>query len=139
MAHSWMVRRGWVAGVLSLVAIGVLAMGLLSGNADAVQKTVQGEATYYADRFDGRTTASGVTFDNDAMMAAHLTWPFGTVVRVTAIETGKSIEVEIVDRIGKSATATIDLSQAAADRLGFLTTGEGRIPVRIEVIRWGDS
>lgn len=132
-------RRGWVPGVLTLVAIGVLLVGLLSGRADTVLETVTGDATYYADRFDGRTTASGATFDNDAMLAAHRSWPFGTLVRVTALDSGKSVKVTIADRIGKGSPATIDLSQKAADRLGFLATGEGRIPVRLEVLEWGDS
>ncbi|MBK8906481.1 MAG: septal ring lytic transglycosylase RlpA family protein [Rhodospirillales bacterium] len=98
--------------------------------------TQEGMAHYYAKRFHGRKTASGIPLDNNAMVAAHKTWPFGTIVRVTAVNTGKSVEVKVIDRIGRSPTV-IDLSRAAASELGFLATGEGQIPVKLDVVKWG--
>jgi peptidoglycan lytic transglycosylase len=101
----------------------------------------EGLASYYADQFDGRTTASGTVFDNDALLAAHPSYPFGSVVRVTNLRNRRSIDVRIVDRGPASAIRArgviIDLSRAAARQLGFIT--DGRTRVRVEVLKWGGS
>jgi rare lipoprotein A len=98
-----------------------------------------GLASYYGKEFDGRTTASGVRFDMRAMVAAHPTYPFGTLVRVTNLKTGRSVRVRIVDRgpaPGPRAEGVIiDLSMQAADALDFVR--DGRTRVRIDVLRWG--
>lgn len=99
-----------------------------------------GEATYYADFFHGRTAASGLTFRNDELFAAHRTYPFGTVVRVTNLANQKHVLVLIIDRgpNGTSARARrtiIDVSRRAAEILDFVT--DGRVPVRVDVLEWG--
>src|SRR5262245_15768274 len=58
----------------------------------------QGLASYYGPGFEGRVTASGETFDKNAMVAAHPTYPFGTVVRVTNLANGRRVIVRVVDR-----------------------------------------
>lgn len=102
-------------------------------------ETREGLASYYADSFHGKTTASGVRFDTKAMVAAHPTYPFGTRVRVTSLATRRSVQVVIVDRgpaRGPRAQGVIiDLSRAAATQLGFIRAGRTR--VRVEVLRWG--
>ena len=102
-------------------------------------ETREGLASYYGKGFHGKTTASGVRFDMNAMVAAHPTYPFGTRVRVTSVATRKSVQVRIVDRgPARSARADgviIDLSQGAASRLGFIRAGRTR--VRVEVLEWG--
>lgn len=100
----------------------------------------EGEATYYASKFDGRRAASGIVFRNSEPYAAHRTYPFGTLVRVTSLVNDRSVTVRVVDRgpHGSSARARrtiIDLSQSVARELDFLSAG--RIPVRIEVLEWG--
>lgn len=95
-----------------------------------------GFATYYGRDFDGRLTASGVRFDTGAMMAAHPTYSFGTIVRVTNLRNGASTRVRIVDR-GPTRSARrqgviIDVSAAAARSLGFIRSG--RAPVRVEIL-----
>jgi rare lipoprotein A len=95
-----------------------------------------GLASYYARSLDGRRTASGTRFDNDALVAAHPTHPFGTLVRVTNVRNRRSVTVRVVDR-GPARSARrngviIDLSRAAAGKLGFLTAGLAR--VRVEVV-----
>src|SRR4029450_4030791 len=81
----------------------------------------EGLASYYADQFEGRTTASGTVFDNDALIAAHPSYPFGSVVRVTNLRNRQSVDVRIVDRGPAPAVQArgviIDLSRAAAQRL----------------------
>lgn len=99
----------------------------------------EGLASYYGPGFHGRTTASGVRFDRRAMVAAHPSYPFGTLVRVTNLANGRAVRLRIDDR-GPAAPmqadgVIIDVSEGAAARLGFLK--EGRTNVRIEVVRWG--
>jgi len=101
-----------------------------------------GEATYYASLFDGRRTASGIVFSNEEPFAAHRTWPFGTVVRVTNERNGREVLLTVVDR-GPNGTSeralrtVIDVSQSAARELDFIL--DGRVPVRVEVLRWGEG
>ena len=96
----------------------------------------EGLASWYGPGFHGRTTASGIVFDSRAMVAAHPRLPFGTRVRVLRISSGTTVDVEIVDRgpaAGpRSEGVVIDLSEAAAERLGFIRAGRTR--VRLEVL-----
>jgi rare lipoprotein A len=101
---------------------------------------VEGEATYYASLFDGRRTASGITFHNSEMYAAHPSFPFGTLLRVTNLANQRSVIVNVVDRGPSGARAAergriIDLSQKAAADLDFIR--QGHTLVRIEVLEWG--
>ncbi len=104
--------------------------------APGAEREEEGLASWYGGAFHERTTASGIPFDRHAMVAAHPTLPFGTRVRVHRVSTGRSVEVEIVDRgpaAGpRRAGVVIDLSEAAAERLEFIR--EGRTRVRIEVV-----
>ncbi len=100
----------------------------------AVAMDVQeGEASYYADSLNGNKTASGAVYDKDAMTAAHRTLPFGTRVKVTYLKTGNSVEVEINDRGPHAKNRIIDLSRAAASKVGMLDDGHGK--VKLEVIK----
>lgn len=91
--------------------------------------TQEGLASFYASRYQGRATASGAPYDENAMTAAHRTLAFGTRVQVTHLNTGKQVEVEINDRGPFVEGRIIDLSREAARRLGILA--EGLAPVRI--------
>ncbi len=71
------------------------------------------EASYYADKFNGKKTASGAIFSNSKLTAAHRTLAFGTRVKVTNIANNKSVEVEINDRGPFKKTREIDLSKRA--------------------------
>ncbi len=106
-----------------------------------VLKTQIGDATFYASHFQGRKTASGRLFDKNKAMAAHRTYPFGTVVRVTNLRNMRSVNVVIVDRgpYGKNRRegAIIDVSPSAAEKLGILRTGQAR--VKLEVLVWGNG
>lgn len=98
-----------------------------------------GLASYYADSFHGRTTASGVTFDNRAPVAAHPSLPFGSLVRITNIANGRSVDVRVIDR-GPAASARargviVDVSRAVAEQLDFVLAG--RTQVRLEVLQRG--
>lgn len=92
-----------------------------------------GMASYYGRRFEGRRTASGDTFRHDGLTAAHRSYPFGTVVRVTSGR-GEYVDVRITDRL-PSRHAIIDLTERAAARLNMLRAGKTRVTV--QVLEWG--
>ncbi|MGS2742853.1 septal ring lytic transglycosylase RlpA family protein [Halomonas sp. LS-001] len=83
----------------------------------------QGVASYYSDYFHGRTTASGETFNQQELTAAHKSLPFGTRVRVVRSDTGQEVEVVINDRGPFVKGRVIDLSKSAAQKLGMLNRG----------------
>jgi rare lipoprotein A len=91
-----------------------------------------GVASWYGAKFHGRTTASGEPYDMNAMTAAHPSLPFGTKVRVTNLENGRSVVVRINDRGPFAKRRIIDVSRHAAKHLDFLGAGQAR--VRVEVI-----
>jgi rare lipoprotein A len=132
MHNVMTLQRLMLAGALLLVSTGFTASA-----GQAVLKKQTGTATYYAKRFHGRKTASGARFDQDKLVAAHHRWPLGTLVRVTNTKNDRTVKVRIVDRLAKRSRAVIDLSRKAARQLRFLRTGEGRVPVRLEVLEWG--
>lgn len=92
---------------------------------------LSGVGSWYGDMFEGRETASGEAFDKAAMTACHSTLPFGTLVRVINLRNRRSVVVRINDR-GIRPDRIIDLSSAAADKIGMLETGVA--PVRIVVL-----
>lgn len=101
-----------------------------------LDSTETGPASYYADRFDGRRTASGEIFLQQECTAAHLHLPFGSVVRVTSMENGREVLVRVNDRGPFTGGRIIDLSRSAAEELGMITAGV--IGVRLEVVRLGE-
>lgn len=90
-----------------------------------------GMATYYASKFHGRRTASGERFDMAGFTAAHRTLPFGSKVRVTNAATGRSVVVRINDRGPFHGNRVIDVSRAAAERLGLIAPGSGRVKLSL--------
>lgn len=92
----------------------------------------QGWASWYGPGFDGNLSASGERFNQYAMTAAHKTLPFGTEVRVTNLDNGRSVVVRINDRGPFIPGRVIDLSTAAARVLGMVNSGVA--PVKVEVI-----
>lgn len=91
----------------------------------------QGSASYYAAKFNGRRTASGETFDNREMTAAHRTLPFGSLVRVTNPANGKSVVVRINDRGPFTRGRLIDVSRAAAEELGMVARGHATVELAL--------
>ena len=92
---------------------------------------LEGVASYYADQYNGRPTASGETYDMNDLTAAHRTLPFGTRLAVTNVSNGKTVEVRVNDRGPFKAGRIIDLSLEAARRLDMITPGTARVTLRI--------
>lgn len=97
----------------------------------------EGVASYYHNKFHGRTTANGERYNKRELTAAHRDYPFGTYVRVISMVNGKSVIVRINDRGPFRRARVIDLSRAAAEELDMIH--DGLAEVRIEVLSWGDS
>jgi len=122
-----MPTRSIAAGVLAALAFHPLS-AVAGGNSGFKQK---GVASYYADRFQGRKTASGVRYDKGALTAAHKTLPLGTKVRVTNLKNGESVDVEINDRGPHVKGRVVDLSRAAARELGMTSAGLAKIQLEV--------
>ena len=88
-----------------------------------------GQASYYAEKFQGRATASGEAYERSALTAAHRTLPFGTLVEVTNLGNGRTVTVRINDRGPFVKGRIIDLSYRAAADLDFIK--EGLADVRV--------
>ena len=101
--------------------------------AQGSERTAQtGKIAWYGRKFAGRKTASGQRFDPSAMTMAHPTLPFGTRVRVTNLDNGKSVIVRVNDRGPSTPGRIADLSQAAAEQIGM--TRAGVVEARLEVL-----
>ena len=120
-----------IIAAVAVVAILVAVIGLDSTFEDG-PVTQRGEASWYGPGFHGKKTASGQIYNQNAMTAASRTLPLGTRVMVTNLDNGKEVEVTINDRGPYAKGRIIDLSKAAARKLGFIKAGVAR--VRIEVI-----
>ncbi|MFN3678319.1 septal ring lytic transglycosylase RlpA family protein [Thermosynechococcus sp.] len=103
----------------------VVAMG-------PIRMQLTGLASWYGPGFHGARTANGERFDQEALTAAHRTLPFGTRVRVTNLQNGRSVVVRINDRGPFTGGREIDLSRSAAAAIGLIGVGVG--PVRIDVL-----
>jgi rare lipoprotein A len=86
-----------------------------------------GRASYYGAGFAGRPTASGEHFNPAGLTAAHRTLAFGTLVRVTNLDNGRSVVVRINDRGPFHGKRVIDLSHEAARRIGLIDQGHGEV------------
>ncbi len=93
---------------------------------------LRGVASWYGGVFNGRQTASGETFDKNAMTACHPTLPFGSLVRVVNLRNHRSVIVRITDRGLLYDNRIMDLSYAAAAKLGMVRSGVA--PVKIQIL-----
>ncbi len=131
-------RRAGRRGARGAVTVAAVAAGLLAacahpGRRPAEERVETGLASFYSDALQGRRTASGAPYDGRALTCAHRTLPFGTRVRVTDVETGRSVVVTVTDRGPYADGRIVDLSRAAARALGILERGLAR--VRLEPLR----
>ena len=114
-----------------------LLLVLLATSFASFAQIQTGKASFYADKFEGSTTASGEKYKHSKLTAAHKTLPFGTVVRVKNLSTNETVDVVINDRGPYVDGRIIDVSKSAAEKLGFVN--KGLAEVEIEVIDAGDG
>ena len=90
---------------------------------------IKGNASYYADKFHGRRTASGEIYNKDSMTCAHLKYPFGTVLKVRNPRNDRTVYVRVTDRGPYVKHRVIDLSRAAARELGIIQAGFSMVEI----------
>ena len=115
--------------LLIILALGVLSSCGTSKNAF----TQSGQGSYYADKFNGRPTASGAPYRPGQMTAAHNTLPFGTRIKVTNVKNGRSVKVVVNDRGPHVKGRIVDVSRKAARKLDLVEAGV--VPVQLKVIK----
>lgn len=91
-----------------------------------------GMASFYHNKFEGRRTSSGEIFSQKKLTCAHRTFPYGTRLKVTNLDNNKTVTVRVNDRGPYAKNRMIDLTTAAAQKLGFVHDGE--VVVQIEIV-----
>ena len=94
-------------------------------------------ASYYAEDFHGKRTSNGERFNMNDYTCAHKSLPFNTILKVTNLANGKTCEVRVNDRGPFVASREIDLSKAAAIKLGMI--GSGTTKVKLEIVKKGEN
>ena len=110
--------------------LGVLASDVFASAALSVYKN-SAVASYYADKYHGRKTSNGEVFNMYDLTAAHKSLPFNTKVKVTNLSNGKSVVVRINDRGPFVKGREIDLSKAAAVKIGMIKSGTAKVSLEI--------
>jgi rare lipoprotein A len=123
----------WVSGFGCIIVLLLSSCASPALKAGAMQ---EGLASYYGKEFDGRKTSNGEIFHKDDLTAAHRSYPFGTVLRVTNLKNGDQVNVRVNDRGPVKPERIIDLSYGAAKVIGLDRMGLAR--VRLEVLDWGE-
>jgi rare lipoprotein A len=123
-----MIRTPFLSRSIFLLAF--LAITACSGTK---KFTEVGQASYYSNKFQGRKMANGDRYRKGKLTAAHKTLPFGTKVKITNQQNGKTVKVKITDRGPHSRGRIVDLSLAAANRLDMVDAGTA--PVKLKVVR----
>jgi rare lipoprotein A len=109
-------------------------VGLIVCLASCAPKTTEtGKASFYADKFKGRPTSSGEIFRQHKRTAAHKTLPFGTKVKVTNLENGRTVKVRINDRGPFVAGRIIDLTKRAARKLKMVDAGVSNVEIKYKL------
>jgi rare lipoprotein A len=88
-----------------------------------------GLASYISNVFEGRPTASGAVYNQDSLVCGHNTYPFGTILKVTHLENGRSVRVRVIDRGPGIPGRIVNLSRAAAERIDMIEEGVVRVEV----------
>lgn len=115
---------------LSTLALFSLLAGCASHDVDPRGYDQTGGASWYGARHHGKRTASGEPFNQNALTAAHRSLPFGARVLVTNLSNQRSVVVRINDRGPHQRGRLIDLSRAAAEKIGMLRSGTARVRVQ---------
>jgi peptidoglycan lytic transglycosylase len=119
---------GIVIAIVSLATVWNLGIA-------TAQTAEEGIANFYSDKFQGKKTASGAVYDKNKLTASHKTLPYGTKVRVTNLDNGKSVVVAVNDRMKPGNPAVIDVTRRAAQDLGFTKAGKAKVKLEDGEIR----
>jgi rare lipoprotein A len=120
--------------VFSLLPSSVNAQKKDTVSKDNPKKTTRvfyGQASFYANKFNGRRTASGETFDQKKFTCACNVLPLGTWVKITNLRNKRTVIVKVNDRIHPKMRRVADLTRAAAQKLGYISSGLTRVKVEV--------
>lgn len=112
-------------------ATGASTLPPRAASADASSGTETGLAAVYSDRLNGHRTASGKRYHRNALTTAHKTLPFGTRIKVTNVKNHRTVELVVNDRGPKQAGRVLDVSVAAARKLGISRHGMAEVSVEV--------
>jgi rare lipoprotein A len=116
---------------LCIVMFVVLLGGPSVSGIALAQSSEEDTANFYSDRFQGKKMASGEVYDKNGFTASHKKYAFGTKVKVTNVENGKTVVVTVTDRMAQKNPAVIDVTRRAAEELGFAKSGKARVKVEV--------
>lgn len=116
-----------VKSILLLIFCSVISLSIVAKDA----RSFQGKASFYARKFNGRRTSSGERYKNNGYTAAHRSLPYGTLLEVTNKSNGKKAVVRVNDRGPHRRKVLLDLSYAAAQKIGIVRRGIGNVRVRV--------
>lgn len=122
-----MIKKSFLGLLCILLCGNILAQAKVETDGDT--KTLH--ATYYANKFNNRRTANGEVFSNQRYTCASKHYPFGTYLLVTNPRNGKEVVVRVNDRMSPRAKASIDLARVAAQQIGLISQGIGKVTVRV--------
>lgn len=114
----------------NIMKLTVLLLLLISFSSVSAQ-VEKGQASFYADKFEGRITASGEKYMHSQLTAAHKSLPFGTILRVTNLKNNKSVIVRVNDRGPFVKGRIVDLSKSAAQTLDFEKQGVAKVAIEV--------
>jgi rare lipoprotein A len=116
------------------LGIGAIVVTLVMAGATGMAgaQTEEGVANFYSDKFQGKKTSSGEVYDKDKLTASHKKLPYGTKVKVTNVDNGKSVVVTVNDRMASKSHAVIDVTRKAAEELGFAKSGKAKVKLEVE-------
>lgn len=126
MRHHNKTRQAAIVIVTAMLTV------LWKGGIVFAQKGEEGLANFYSDNFQGKKMGNGDSYDKNKLTASHKKYPFGTKVKVTNIENGKSVIVTVTDRMAEKNPAVIDVTRRAAEELGFVKVGKARVKLETE-------
>lgn len=129
--HRWLVKTMLSVSLLSFCSISLAKVE----KHDNKPASNAGIASFYNDKFHGRSTTSGEAYDKYDMTAAHKSLPMGTRLRVTNLKNNHSVIVKVNDRLRRPSKHIIDVSKEAAKELGFVSAGLTK--VKIEILEIG--
>ena len=137
MKKRYSITKGFFKAAVLLLIINICVSFIpsqsLGHGSSFPQRMLYGLASFYAEKFQGRTTASGETFSQVELTAACNVFPLGTFLKVTNLKNHKSIIVKTNDRLHPKTKRLIDLSLSGAQKLDYVSRGLTR--VKIEVVQ----
>ena len=117
---------------MKIVTLLVAFATIVTVSLAVAQTSEEGVANFYSDKFEGKKTASGEVYDKNALTASHKKLPYGTKVKVTNVDNGKSVVVTVNDRMAASNPAVIDVTRHAAEELGFVKSGKAKVKLEVQ-------